>query len=254
MLFGGFGEADAIGRNDGGVGQSGIVEIAGNGLFHDELLILERVLRCNQRLLVAGHLALCVHDIEGRHAADLELLLVVLFEAGGLIESALFGLDIFICADQAPVDVLHLIDGVEKLLAEYGVGDTAIVPRLDDEAAVDAGAKPLQKMLGKGEIEAGRKLRAEKTKQTVGGGTRIVEDHLHVRAGDKTLIEGEVVSIGILVNGRQAAGKNRAGLRLHRVIELDGALQCGIEVFRRRPGAIGGKRQSPRTGAGHAGT
>jgi len=253
VLLGYYSEADAIGGNDGGVGKGRIVEVAGDGLLHDELLILEGILRGDERLLIAGHLAFGVDDIERRHAADLELFLVVSLEARGLIESALFGLHVLIGADEAPIDVLHLVDGVEELLAEDGVGDTAVVLRLDNEAAVDAGAKALQKMLGEGEVEGGLQLRAEKTKKTVGGGTRIVEDHLHVCARDEPLIEAEIVSIDVLCNRRQASGKDGAGLRLNLVIELDGPGEGGVEILRGGAGAVGGKGQTAGSSARDAG-
>ena len=253
VLLGGFGEADAIGGNDGGVGKGRVVEVAGDGLLHDELLVLESVLRGDQRLLVAGHLALGVDHVEGRHAADLELLLVVFFEAGGLVEGVLPGLDVLIGADQAPVDVLYLVDGVEKLLAEDGVGNAAVVFRLDDEAAVDAGAKALQQMLGEREIEGGGEGRAEEGKRIVGCGSRVVECHLHVGAGDEALAQGEIVGIRILIDGRQAAGKERAGLGLHDMIQLNGSGQRGVEILRRRAGAIGRQGQTAGAGTGDTG-
>ena len=111
-------------------------------LLHDELLVFEIGLRGDESLLVGGDRGVGVDDIERRERADLELLAVVFGELGGLRESALLGLLVLIGADQAPVDVLDLVDGVEQLLAEGGVGDAAIVFGLQDEAALMPVPKP----------------------------------------------------------------------------------------------------------------
>ena len=133
--------------NHGRGGESGIVQVAADRLLHDQLLIFERGLRSNQVLRIAGHAVVGVQHVERRQGADRQLLAVVRGELRRLLQRSLLGLHVFIVGDQLPVDVLDLIDGVEDLLAEGGVGDAPVVFGVDDEAAIDARPKAIEQVL-----------------------------------------------------------------------------------------------------------
>ena len=74
-------------------------------------------------------------------------------QLAALLQSALLGLHVLVGLHQPPVDGLHLVDGVENLLAEGRVGDAAVVERLIDEALVDPDARALQEVLGNGALK-----------------------------------------------------------------------------------------------------
>ena len=67
-----------------------------------------------------------------------------------MLQRALLRLHVLIIGDQLPIDVLDLVDGVENLLAEGGVGDAAVVLGFEDEAAIDPRTKAIQQMLRHG--------------------------------------------------------------------------------------------------------
>ena len=55
FLFGNLVDADAVGGNHGRRHQRRIIQVARDGLLDDLLLVVERVLRTDERLLVRGH-------------------------------------------------------------------------------------------------------------------------------------------------------------------------------------------------------
>ena len=77
-----------------------------------------------------------------------------------LLQRPLLGLNIFVIGNQLPVDVLHLVDGVENLLAECGVGDAPVVLGFNDEAAIDPRPKAVQQMLRQSRLKGGLQKRA----------------------------------------------------------------------------------------------
>jgi len=123
--------------------------------------MLTRALRTDQRLFVRGHARVGVQHVQRSQGADLQLLAVVRGQLAALVERPLLGLDVFIGVHQPPVNVLNLVDGVENLLAEGGVGDAAVVDRLVNKALVDPDAGSLKQVLGQLGLEVGVVLRAE---------------------------------------------------------------------------------------------
>ena len=155
FLLGNLLHGHAVGGNHRGNGKRRIIQVAGHGLLDDLLLIVEGALRGDEGLLVAVNTRIVLHHLQRGHGADLQLLAVVAGQLGALRQGALLGLHILIGLHQPPIDGLHLIDGVENLLAEGGIGDAAIVARLIDVALVDPDAGALQQVLGNRGLESG---------------------------------------------------------------------------------------------------
>ena len=65
------------GGDDFGIGELRILQGAAESILHQELLQIEVCLRLNEALLVCGDCILCAHNLDGRQAANLNLLLIV---------------------------------------------------------------------------------------------------------------------------------------------------------------------------------
>ena len=75
-------------------------------------------MRADERLLVGGDTGFGIDHIERRHGTHFQLLAIVGEQLVTLLESVLLGLHVLVCLDQAPVNGLHLVHGVENLLPE----------------------------------------------------------------------------------------------------------------------------------------
>ena len=102
LLLGNLFDAHAVGGNHRGSHQRRIVQVAGDGLLDDLLLVVQGALRADQRLLVGGHSRVGVHHVQRGHGADLQLLAVVAGQLGALLQGALLGLHILIGAAPVP--------------------------------------------------------------------------------------------------------------------------------------------------------
>ena len=167
-------------------------------------------------------------------------------------EGAFLGLLILVGRDETPVDVFHLIDGVEKLLAEGGVGDAAVVLGLQDEAAVHAGAEALQQVLRGLRPEAGGQGRAVVRTLAVGGLVRVVEGDAEERSGEEALLVAEVVGRGIVLQ-RVGSGEQGGGLLGPGGFVGHVAGKHRIEHFRKRTAAVGAEHEARCAGAAAAG-
>ena len=100
-----------------------------------------------------------------------------------------------------------MIDCIDDLLAERGVGNAPVVQRLVHEALVHPDAGSVQQVLGHRGLEAGTQLRAVERGAVGTRGVDIVEGKLESRARHKALVVGEIVSIGPgLAAGKEAGG------------------------------------------------
>src|SRR5580698_5250379 len=106
-------------------------------------------------------------------------------------------------------------------------------------------------MLRQLSVEARQQLRTVGRESIAGGDIAVVEGHLEGRAGNETLVVGEVVFVCVLADGRRS-GECRGRLRDGLPLKLDGSRKRGIERLRHWPRTVGGQRLASCTGAGAA--
>ncbi len=160
-----------------------------------------------------------------------------------LLQRAFLGLHIFVGLYQSPIDGLHLVDRVEDLLPESGVGDAAIIERLVHEALVDPDTCTLQQVLRKFSPEARVELWAESSEGVGVCRPGVIERELESCAGHKPLVVNRVVGVG----GRCAAGEEVGGRRAL-AIEVEIAGDRGLKRFGSRSRATRGEGESGGTG------
>ena len=176
---------------------------------------------------------------------------IVRGERGGLVEGALFGLLVFVGADQGPVDGFDLGDGVDDLLAEGGVGDAAVVDGFEDEALVELGTEALEQVLGDLGAEVGLDGRREVGTLAVGGGAGVVEGEVEEGAGAEALLVGDVAGGGVLVEG-VGAGDEGGGLLRGGALVFEGAGDEGVVAVGEGSAAVGAEDEAGGSGAGAA--
>ena len=165
-------------RDHFSAGQGLVAQGAAERVLHQQLLQLKIREGDGQQLLVLGRCALRAHDLDGRKAADLHLLLGVGKRFVSESQRLFLHADVLVGVDQVPVHGLDLVDGGNDLLVEGHVGKLAIVFGDADKAGVGGKAKSLQQVLGELEIKTGFELRTERLEGRVANRlASIVETH-----------------------------------------------------------------------------
>ena len=236
--------AYTVGGNDGSGRERGIVKVARDGLFDDLLLVVKRVLRTDESLLIRSNRRLCIDHVQRGQRTNLQLLFVVFQQLAALFNGVLLGLHILVGLDQPPVNVLDLINGVENLLAEGGVRDAAVIHSLVNKSLVHPYARTLQQMLSNCCFEGRLQIRFVAGECTACGGAIVVKGQSECGPGSKSLRICEVVLL-VCGNGGRV---EQIGLLSALPFVLNGTRHCRVKVFRRWARARSGENESGTAG------
>ena len=140
-----------IGRNHRHLLEHRIVEGLGQRILHQRFLQLKVGAGHGEILVASRNLGLGAHHVHGGHGLQLQLLLRVLEGLLGERQRLLVHPRLLIGADQIPVYVLDLSDGLDDLVLEGNVGDLLVVPGDTQIAQVGPEAESGKQLLLEGD-------------------------------------------------------------------------------------------------------
>src|SRR4029077_21239186 len=144
-----------IGGDDFDVNQVGSQRVLRDGVQQNLFVLEFDGLGNDQILVIGGQLGLRAGDIERRHGANAELLLVVVVKLLGNGHG--FVLDLHICARvyEFPVSRDGIGDGGDGLQSESPIGDLTVVFRDAQVACINSQSKAVKQGLRKPDRERG---------------------------------------------------------------------------------------------------
>jgi len=196
------------------------------------LRLFDRRLGDDHALLVAGHLGLRLHDVDGRHRPDFDALPVVLERLLRKSERLLLRLQVVDGVGEIPVRVLHVPHRLRDDGLELDVGEVARLPAVGDLLPDLVDGVIAQQRLRDADVQRGVELRAEAAEQVRGGGARAVPVRRIVAAPAHRLADTDRRRERAVVDAGGAARE-----RARRLLRLRGPRYRRREA--RRPGGTG---------------